>query len=106
MTTATAQDEKKITLATLKSFVRKNSGKLHINVKSAFDGMTDCCESQQGGFQPAQPTERNVSNTLGILGAWIVRGSRDYFHTYNDGTFKGIEVYNCCGKFILAVKAA
>ena len=32
----------KATIATLKSFIKKNQGKLYIKKKSSFDGMTDC----------------------------------------------------------------
>ena len=94
---------KKITLATIKSFIRKNDGALLINVTSRFDGMTDCCESRNGGFEVAQKTDRCSENTLGIEGAWFVKGSRDYFKEYSDGERTGYEVYNCCGRFVLAV---
>jgi hypothetical protein len=94
----------KITLNTIKSFIRKNPH-LYINTKSTFDGMVDGvrdCETQ--GFTLAQtPDEgRNHKNTLGVQGAWFVFGSRDYFTAYEDDQYTGYEVYNCCGKFILA----
>ena len=97
----------KTTKATIKSFIKKNADNLYINVKSSFDGMTDCCESQNNGFQKAQPDSDGFYNqhTLGITGAWFVGQSRDYFYPYNQNGFKGYEVSNCCGHFILAVKA-
>ena len=64
----------KTTLATIKSFVRKNEGNLWINVKSSFDGMTDCCESQNGGFTKAEKGVGDAfykDRTLGIKGAWF-----------------------------------
>jgi hypothetical protein len=100
----------KITLSTVKSFIRKNDGKLFINVKSSFDGMTDCCESLHDGFQPAKKSKlpecfsNCIDNTLGIAGAWFVGSSRDYFREYSDQTFTGITVSNCCGHFVLAIK--
>ena len=94
----------KTTKATIKSFIRKNTENLYINVKSEFDGMTDMCESQKGGFGKATMTDEYRNNRLGISGAWFVGNSRDYFSDYDDGVFAGYEVYNCCGKFILAVK--
>ena len=94
---------KKTTLATIKSFIRKNEDKLHINLQSRFDGMTDCCESCHAGFEKTVKTDRCAENTLGIEGAWFVKGSADYFRPYDDGKFKGYEVYNCCGRFVLAV---
>lgn len=102
MTTTTT---KKITMATVKSFVRKNSGNLFINVKSSFDGMTDCCESLYDGFVKAQQDTDHPSHTLGIKGAWFVGDSRDYFQPYDNiaGDMTGIEVSNSCGHFILAI---
>ena len=101
---------KKITLSTLKSFIKANSGNLFINVHSDFDGMTDCVQTLKGGFVPATP-DKTVSkdssyyeSTLGINGVWLVRGSRDYFSPYEKDGLKGITVSNCCGSFTLAVK--
>jgi len=93
----------KTTLATVKSFIRKNPDTLLINVKSAFDGMTDCCQPEHAGFTKAQPETQNQRNTLGVCGAWFVGGSRDYFTPYNVNGLTGFEVSNCCGHFILAV---
>lgn len=96
--------QKKITLATVKSFIRKAS-ELHISRKSRFDGSVDCVmELADNGFHVAQPTDRNLDGTMGYEGVWFVRGSSDYFTPYNDGKFQGFEVYNCCGTFIVATK--
>ena len=95
---------KRITKATVKKFIRENSSKLEINVKSSFDGMTDCCEDRDGGFQPVTKTERSLEHTMGIAGAWFVGSSRDYFNAWESETHQGIEVYNCCGTFILGVQ--
>lgn len=94
----------KITLATVKSFVNKNRANLCIKVKSKFDGMTDCVQQVEDGFDPVCEAERVSAYNLGIQGAWFVGQSRDYFSEYNEGGYKGIKVYNCCGSFILAVK--
>jgi hypothetical protein len=96
---------KKITLASVKSFIRKNEGKLFINVKSSFDGMTDGCESRHDGFVKAEKDIHHPEQTLGIKGAWFVGSSRDYFTPFDNigGDMTGIEVYNSCGNFILAV---
>jgi hypothetical protein len=95
----------KITRATLKSFVRKNSGKLFIQVKSSFDGMVDGVVQADGArFGKAVPTDLHHEHTLGVQGAWIVGGGRDSLTAYDDGAFSGIRVYNSCGSFILAVK--
>lgn len=102
-------DAKKITLATVKAFIRKNRAALHIASLSDFDGMTDCVEtSADKSITPALSVEtgRECSNNLGILGAWFVGGSRDYFRAVNVGGFSGFEVSNCCGSFQLLAKAA
>ena len=95
--------EKKITLATVKKFIRDNKEGLYINVKSNFDGMVDCVMPQDGGFTKIKEAEMNKEYNQGISGAWFVGQSRDYFTNYSDDKFVGIEVYNCCGTFILAV---
>ncbi len=94
----------KPTLATLKSFIRKNAGNLVINVTSSFDGMTDCCESQKGGFRPAVATQSHTEHTLGIEGAWIVGQSRDTISHYEENGIKGFTVYNCCGSFVVGIR--
>jgi hypothetical protein len=96
---------KKITLATVKSFVRKNSERLFINVKSSFCGYTDCVERVNGDFAKATKANPvNDSYTLGIAGAWFVGQSRDYFRPFENEKYTGVEVYNSCGSFILAVE--
>lgn len=104
----------KITMATVKSFIRRNEGKLYIRTKSSFDGMTDCVQqcsdrdwtsvqpSDEGGFLD---NAKGRSNTLGIRGAWFVGQSRDYLKPVSEGSFTGFHVYNCCGSFDIAVKA-
>jgi len=98
---------KKITLATLKSFVKKNASALHINLKSKFDGMTDGVEQCKDGFSPATQNEWSLSHpshTLGYLGVWLVGSSRDYLYAYEDEFYTGIKVSNSCGSFIVAIK--
>jgi hypothetical protein len=96
---------KKITLATVKSFVKRHQNELLINVTSRFDGMTDMCESRHDGFKPVKNTDRHVENTLGIEGAWFVGHNRDYFSPYSAHGYTGIEVSNSCGCFILAIQS-
>lgn len=99
----------KITLATVKSFVKKNFDKLYIKHISHFDPMTDCVEhSHKPEFKKVMPDEDRGDHrhSLGILGAWFVLSSSDYFSVFENDDYSGIEVYNCCGSFILAVKKA
>jgi hypothetical protein len=96
---------KKITLATVKAFIRKNHGGLFIRVGSHFDGMRDCVEfNQDSEFSPALPAERPLKNNLGIQGAWCVLGGRDWFAHFEADGMTGIEISNCCGTFTLAIK--
>jgi hypothetical protein len=122
---------KKITKSTFKSFLKKNEGKLFIQAVSDFNGMTDGVEyvhsskrvwksltrrvlketdyaygAERG--RTAQQVEDSVlanENTLGYDGVWLVNGSRNNFAEFADNGFRGIEVYNCCGSFVVAVKA-
>jgi hypothetical protein len=97
---------KKVTLATVKSFIRKNRGALLIRNISDFDGMTDCVEQKQSPtFRPAHIINDHLEqNNLGIKGAWFVGESRDYFKPLNEPGMTGYNVYNCCGEFDLAIK--
>ncbi len=96
---------KKITLRTVKSFIKNNRENLLIKVKSEFDGMTDGIENKKNPqFVPVEEDVRTAQHSLGIEGAWFVFDSRDHFSEHNTDTHQGIEVYNCCGSFILAVK--
>ena len=97
----------KVTMATIKSFVKKNEGRLYIRTLSAFDGMTDCVgqiPARERSFQPVEPGTR-PPNDLGIHGAWFVGRSLDYFTPICEDGFVGFHVYNCCGSFDLAVRS-
>lgn len=93
----------KITKATVKSFIKKNKATLFINVKSSFDGMVDGCTSHNDGFVPAKETTEHMEHTLGVVGAWFVGQSRDYFTAFEDETRTGVTVSNSCGLFVLAI---
>jgi len=96
---------KKITLATIKSFIRKNEGKLFIRCNSYFDGMIDGTSYHENPqFVPAQKANCHDNYNLGIAGAWFVGGSRNSFAAVDEGGFIGYSVYNCCRDFDLVVK--
>lgn len=97
------QAAKKITAATVKSFIKKNRANLFINVKSDFDGMTDSVERRTDGFKKAKE-EAHHEATLGIEGVWFVGSSRDYFTAYETATMTGYEVSNSCGTWICAIE--
>jgi len=95
----------KITLATLKSFAKRNADKLFVKEVSEFNGMTDCVETNRiAEFKPTEMNDKKGYFRTGIQGVYTVGSSRDYFTYYSDGTFTGIEVTNSCGTTILAVK--
>ena len=99
--------EKKITLATVKSFIRKNvNNDLHLSVESRFDGMTDCVENNpHAGMKPANVSGYDPKKecNLGIPGLWFVRGSGDYFTKLETAEFTGFSVWNCCGSWEIAI---
>jgi hypothetical protein len=94
--TPTALKTKKITMATLKSFVRKSES-LFVLAISSFDGMTDCVEQNNNQKLLAVSKE----NAIGIQGVWCVGSSRDWFSFYETETHYGIKVSNSCGCGIL-----
>ena len=100
--------EKKITRATIKSFIKKNLGSLYIDRRSNFDGMVDCVMPVVGGFEKVRTedryTEKSKEYTLGVCGAWFVGQSRDSFEKFENSEFVGFYVSNCCGSFVLAIK--
>ena len=92
----------KITLATFKSFIRKNNN-LHLMTHRQFDGMVDgCVDNPDKQFYPVIIEERHTQHTLNIAGLWLVLGGGDRFYSFEDHSFTGITVSNCCGSYTLA----
>jgi hypothetical protein len=101
---------KKITLATIKSFLRKNEGSLFVSHGYSFDGMTDCCQPSndtsikvlEGSF------DKDSRRTLGFPALWFVGGGGDNFYPKeieSEGVkYTGFEVYNCCASFTILTK--
>lgn len=98
-TSKSTETQKKITLATLKSFIRKNADSLFCKTRSRFDGMTDSIEQVEDFF-----AEVSAEKAIGLQGVYIVGSSRDRFRHFENESFIGIEVSNCCGRGILAIK--
>lgn len=96
---------KKITLATIKAFVRRNRDQLWISNGSSFDGMVDCVMECSGKWRQAEQIDRHVSNTLGVGGAWFVLRSNDWFSAFEADGFQGYAITNSCGSFRLAVRS-
>ena len=98
---------KKITLATVKSFIRKNEQNLYVKVSSSFDGMIDGISyNKNAAFAKVtlKKEDINIKHTLGIDGAWFVGGSRNWFNMYELDGMICISVSNCCGSFTIAAK--
>lgn len=97
--------QKKITLATIKSFIRKNEGNIFIFEKSTFDGMVDCVmPTGNKEFVLAKKTDSNIQYTLGIEHAWFIGRGADMYRLYEDSQYIGYNIYNCCGEFNLVIK--
>ena len=90
---------KKITRATFKSFVKKNSDKLLAKVISDFNGMTDCEEYfQDAEYAPAKKSDIDaVEHNLGFSAIWLVGYNRDRFKLIDNDKYFGYSVSNCCG---------
>lgn len=97
---------KKITKATIKAFIRKNQDKLHVRAISSFSGMSDMVESlNDDGFTPAVFEDRNEAHTLGVVGLWLVGGSRNSFTAIEREGWIGFNIWNCCGETEIAIRA-
>ena len=99
------KNTQKITLATLTSFARRNKDNLFVKKESSFDGMSDMVEPLKNDWEKTTfDPEKTGYYSTGIQGVYTVGSSRDYFRIYEDSEYYGINVYNCCGNSILAVK--
>jgi hypothetical protein len=95
----------KVTIATVKSFIRKNANAMYISRRSQFDGMCDCVmPTGDSSFVKTIVDPTLYKATLGVNGAWFVGESRDYLTAFEKNGFKGFEVYNSCGSFAIATK--
>lgn len=105
--------QKRITLATVKSFIRKNMAKLHLRVESNFDGMQDMVVQKDNPQfhpielhdEPEKLNETMKNATLGIRGVWFVRDGNLLTPVDNESWF-GYNVYNVTGEFTIAIKKA
>jgi len=95
---------KKITMATLKSFAKRNADKLFVKNLSRFNGMSDCVEQVEDDFSKTEVSEEYGFFRTGIQGIYTVGSGRDYFSRFENEKYYGIEVFNSCGSSILAVE--
>ncbi len=99
---------KKITLATVKSFIRRNVGKgLLVHTLSRFAMMTDSVGpityGEWLGHRPVNEIDFTKDIEYWIPGASFVRDSCDYFEVIDTPEWSGYRVSNCCGKFELVI---
>lgn len=96
----------KITLSTIKKFIRENKDKLYINHQSSFDGMIDGTRynDHPEWIKASVNMDEIEGPRLGVQGAWFVKSSRDYFKPVERDGFTGYSVSNCCANFYLGVK--
>jgi len=110
-------NKKKITIATFKAFIRRNSDKLYIKVNSKFNGMIDMVDNVEDDYSKVDASKinlnthytakdgwKNFNNELGIPGCWLVGGGRDYTRLINNDKYVGINIFNSCGSFNIVVK--
>jgi len=106
---------KKATRATLKSFVKNNRSELLIKVESKFSGMTDMVEKVNDTFDPAvsagtgydfegKEFDCTSDHNLGIAGVYMVLGGHDSISRFETDELVGLNCYNCCGEFTVAIK--
>lgn len=96
----------RITLATIKKFIRENSNDLYAKCTSSFDGMTDCVEKRNEDFVKVDSKKIDLKKEtdLGIERLWFVRCSRDYFKPYSENGYTGYCISNSCGNSVIAIK--
>jgi hypothetical protein len=96
---------RKTTLATVKSFIRKNFAGDNLWIKPLTNSIMDeGTYSIKADFKKVLSINPENPHTQGIEGLWFVGVSGNYFNAYNDGTYEGYEVYNCCGSCLLVKK--
>jgi hypothetical protein len=103
---AAAPRTKKITIATVKAFIRraKAAGTLLVRCDSSFDGMTDCVERNRDAHFFAPQEARDHGNNMGLQGIYFVGQSGNWCSAFDDGDHAGFKVSNCCGSWVVAVK--
>ena len=94
-TTTPTETQKKITLTTVKSFMRKNADNLWIYTRSSFDSMIDMVSQVEGSWKPTSP-EAIEKRLVGS------RGARDFYSHHTKGAWVGFSVSNCCGEYMIA----
>ena len=93
---------KNITAITVRSFVKRNEGKVFIKKTAEFDGMTDCVEQIVDNWHEADYC-LDIRRGIGLQGVYIIDG-RTYYYPYEDSEFVGYRYSNCVESGMIAVK--
>lgn len=93
---------KNITAITVRSFVKRNEGKVFFKKTAEFDGMTDCIEQISDNWHEAEYC-LDIRRGIGLQGVYIIDG-RTYYYAYEDSEFVGYCYSNCVERGIIAVK--
>lgn len=94
----------KITKSTLKSFIRKNADNLYIKCEKDFNHMIETVETINSNFKKIKIELESLNEKFYFVGKFFGGSQSDCFESYDDGTFVGIEMSNCCGSSIIAIK--
>jgi len=92
---------RKFTLASLKSFIKKNEKTLYIKVNSSFNGMNDSVETVKSDLMQvnAEKIDFTRKRTFWINGLQLVGHSDDKFEISKNG--KAVNIFNCCWDYTL-----
>lgn len=93
---------KRITRATLKSFIRKNIANLYTIEFSTFNGMIDCVDKGLQKLTKEKEYDFTQEYTLGLHNIWLC--GHDGYEEYEYQGMKGIYIYNCCGSYAVLTK--
>jgi hypothetical protein len=100
-----SEKPKRITLATIKSFIRKNKENLFIRTTRSYDLIESFSKTSDNlNFRPIESTDLSIQYTLGIKDVWIAGQGRDGFLAYENDKYIGYDIYNVCHAFNLVIK--
>lgn len=79
---------------------------MYIKSTFEFDGMIDGCNyySNAQFKEITFSDDLNKEHTFNINDIWLVGNGNDYFEAFENETFTGIKVINCCGCFTVAIR--
>lgn len=94
--------QKKITKATIKSFIRKNKDEIMVLHTNRFDAY---CDGVRPVSEPFERVEFRIENGKEVPSYLSVPLDirHNIFKPYNKNGMIGFEVYNCCGTYVVAI---